>query len=116
MLYPSASASGAPALLQEPLMTHQTPPRAEGLYDPRYEHDACGVALVARLDNRPTHQVVDQALTALENLEHRGAARADKHTGGSAGVLVQKPHRFLCSVVDFARAQPCPYGAGESLL
>src|SRR3954451_515896 len=101
MLYPSASASGAPAVLQEPLMTHPTPPRAEGLYDPRYEHDACGVALVARLDNRPRREVVEQALLALENLEHRGAAGADKHTGDGAGVLVQMPDRFLRTAVDF---------------
>jgi len=48
--------------------------QASGLYDPRYEHDACGVALVARLDNTPTHDVVTRAILALENLEHRGAA------------------------------------------
>src|SRR3954454_16883664 len=101
MLYSSRSASGAPALLQEPPMTHPLPPKADGLYDPRYEHDACGVALVARLDNRPTHDVVDKALTALENLEHRGAAGADKHTGDGAGMLVQMPDRFLRGVVDF---------------
>ena len=58
------------------------PPQADGLYDPRYEHDACGVALVARLDNRPSHEVVEKGLTALENLEHRGAAGADKHING----------------------------------
>jgi hypothetical protein len=45
-------------------------PQADGLYDPRYEHDACGVAMVARLDNRPDHGVIERALTALENLEH----------------------------------------------
>jgi glutamate synthase domain-containing protein 1 len=44
------------------------PPQADGLYDPRFEHDACGVAMVARLDNRPTHDVVDRALVALDHL------------------------------------------------
>jgi glutamate synthase (NADPH/NADH) large chain/glutamate synthase (ferredoxin) len=92
------------------------PPQADGLYDPRYEHDACGVALVARLDNRPTHQVVDQALTALENLEHRGAAGADKHTGDGAGVLVQMPDRFLRSVVDFELPEPGRYGVAMCFL
>src|SRR5947209_3521229 len=110
MLYPSASASGAPARLQEPPMTHPIPPRAEGLYDPRYEHDACGVALVARLDNRPTHEVVEQGLLALENLEHRGAAGADRHTGDGAGMLVQMPDRFLRSAVDFLLPPLGEYG------
>src|SRR6476469_9232522 len=53
------------------------PPTANGLYDPTYEHDACGVALVARLDNVASHEVVEKALLALENLEHRGAAGGD---------------------------------------
>src|SRR3954454_17269593 len=110
MLYSSRSASGAPALLQEPLMTHQTPQLAEGLYDPRYEHDACGVALVARLDNRATHEVVDQGLLALENLEHRGAAGADKHTGDGAGMLMQMPDRFLRSAVGFLLPPLGEYG------
>ena len=59
-------------------MTSRTlPSPAAGLYDPRYEHDACGVGMVARLDNQPTHEVVTRALSALENLEHRGASGAD---------------------------------------
>src|SRR6185503_15696779 len=111
MLYPSASASGAPARPQEPTMMRiALPPKADGLYDPRYEHDACGVALVARLDNRPTHDVVDKGLTALENLEHRGAAGADKHTGDGAGMLVQMPDRFLRSAVDFLLPPVGEYG------
>src|SRR3954467_11125246 len=115
-VYPSGSASGAPAVLQEPLMTHPNAQRAEGLYDPRYEHDACGVALVARLDNRPTHEVVDQGLLALENLEHRGAAGADRHTGDGAGILVQMPDRFLRSAVDFELPEPGRYGVAMCFL
>src|SRR5688500_7319815 len=53
------------------------PDRAAGLYDPAYEHDACGVACVARLDGQPRHDVIDLALDALDDLEHRGAAGAD---------------------------------------
>src|SRR4051812_5400017 len=112
MLYASSSASGAPAAgTGAPFMErHMTPPKADGLYDPRFEHDACGVALVARLDNRPAHDVVDKALTALENLEHRGAAGADKHTGDGAGMLVQMPDRFLRSAVDFLLPPLGEYG------
>src|SRR3954454_13518871 len=69
--------------------------KAQGLYDPAFEHDACGVAFVARLDAVPTHQAVSRALTALENLEHRGAAGADADTGDGAGILVQMPDAFL---------------------
>ncbi|TMM01291.1 MAG: glutamate synthase subunit alpha, partial [Actinobacteria bacterium] len=92
------------------------PPQADGLYDPRYEHDACGVALVARLDNRPSHEVVEKGLTALENLEHRGAAGADKHTGDGAGMLVQMPDRFLRGVVDFELPEPGRYGVAMCFL
>src|SRR5205807_8763844 len=103
--------TGAP--LMEP---HATPPQADGLYDPRFEHDACGVALVARLDNRPARDVVDKALTALANLEHRGATGADKHTGDGAGMLVQMPDRFLRSVVDFELPEPGRYGVAMCFL
>ena len=71
------------------------PSQAAGLYDPRYEHDACGVGMVARLDNVPTHEVVTRALTALENLEHRGASGADPLTGDGAGILMQMPDELL---------------------
>ena len=68
---------------------------ARGLYDPAYEHDACGVAFVARLRAAASHEVVEQALTALEHLEHRGAEGADPDTGDGAGILLQLPDEFL---------------------
>ncbi len=86
------------------------PPGAVGLYDPRFEHDACGVGMVARLDNTPTHEVVRRAITALENLEHRGAAGADPRTGDGAGILMQIPDEFLRGVVDFELPAPGRYG------
>ncbi|HXC44998.1 MAG TPA: glutamate synthase large subunit [Solirubrobacteraceae bacterium] len=83
-------------------MTSQTSPsQAAGLYDPRYEHDACGVGMVARLDNVPTHEVVTRALRALENLEHRGASGADPLTGDGAGILMQMPDELLRAVAGF---------------
>ncbi|HJX46251.1 MAG TPA: glutamate synthase large subunit [Gaiellaceae bacterium] len=80
------------------------PPRPgsvrSGLYDPAYEHDACGVAFVARLDAVPTHETVLRALTALGNLEHRGAEGADANTGDGAGITVQIPDAFFRAAVD----------------
>src|SRR3954453_20706479 len=90
-------------------MNDRMPPQADGLYDPRYEHDACGVAMVARLDNVPGHDVVVKALEALDNLEHRGAEGADIRTGDGAGLLMQLPHRFFRAYVDFELAEPGRY-------
>ena len=89
---------------------NKQPPKAVGLYDPRFEHDSCGVGMVARLDNRPTHEVLSRAITALENLEHRGASGADPCTGDGAGILMQMPDELLRSVVDFELPPPGAYG------
>ncbi len=86
------------------------PPTAVGLYDPRFEHDACGVGMVARLDNKATHEVVAMAIAALENLEHRGAAGADPRTGDGAGILMQMPDELLRAVVEFELPSPGRYG------
>jgi glutamate synthase domain-containing protein 2/glutamate synthase domain-containing protein 1/glutamate synthase domain-containing protein 3 len=86
------------------------PPKAVGLYDPRFEHDACGVGMVARLDNQPTHEVVTRAITALENLEHRGASGADPRTGDGAGILMQLPDELMRGVVDFELPPAGAYG------
>src|ERR1700733_5583668 len=89
---------------------NKQPPKAVGLYDPRFEHDACGVGMVARLDNQPTHEVVSRAIAALENLEHRGAAGADPRTGDGAGILMQMPDELLRAVVEFELPSPGRYG------
>lgn len=73
---------------------HAFPP-PQGLYDPRHEHDACGVAFVATLTGVASHDIVAQALTALRNLEHRGAAGAEPDSGDGAGILMQVPDAFL---------------------
>jgi len=86
------------------------PQQADGLYDPRYEHDACGVAVVARLSNEPGNDVLRLAIEALENLEHRGAAGADPETGDGAGILIQMPDAFLRAVVDFELPPGGSYG------
>jgi glutamate synthase domain-containing protein 2/glutamate synthase domain-containing protein 1/glutamate synthase domain-containing protein 3 len=66
-----------------------------GLYDRSAEHDSCGVACVARLDNKPIHEVIERSLAALDNLEHRGAKGADASTGDGAGILIQLPNEFI---------------------
>jgi glutamate synthase (ferredoxin) len=74
----------------------QLPARdALGLYDPRFEHDACGIGFVARIDGRPGHEILAMALEALGNLEHRGAVADDAKTGDGAGVLAQLPRELL---------------------
>src|SRR6266404_7979680 len=91
------------------------PPPSQGLYDPAYEHDACGVAFVARLDAVPSHETVRRALTALANLEHRGAEGADANTGDGAGITVQVPDPFFRSTVD-ELPEPGRYGVGVCFL
>ncbi|MFZ1984756.1 MAG: glutamate synthase large subunit [Desulfatitalea sp.] len=70
-------------------------PAAIGLYDPRFEHDACGVGFVCRLNGTPSHDIVDQGLQILLNLAHRGAYACDADTGDGAGIMLQMPDRFL---------------------
>jgi glutamate synthase domain-containing protein 1 len=72
--------------------------RAEGLYDPSFEHDACGFGFVVDIAGRPSHDIVRDALTVLVNLEHRGATGSEKNTGDGAGLTIQIPHRFLADV------------------
>ena len=72
-------------------------PTKQGLYDPSFEHDACGVAMVANIKGIKSHQILKQGLEALTNLEHRGAAGADPETGDGAGILVQMPDEFFRS-------------------
>ena len=71
------------------------PPPAQGLYDPRYEHDSCGVGFVAHIKGVRSHQLVQQALEVLGHLEHRGAVGCDPGTGDGAGILLQLPHDFF---------------------
>jgi glutamate synthase domain-containing protein 2/glutamate synthase domain-containing protein 1/glutamate synthase domain-containing protein 3 len=94
----------------------QRPTHALGLYDPSYEHDACGLAFVARLDGTPLHEVVRRALTALENLEHRGASGADADSGDGAGILAQIPDRLFRDVARTGLPPPGAYGVGVCFL
>src|SRR5437016_13435205 len=99
-------------------MHHRTaPPGAQGLYHPANEHDACGIALVAKLWGEASHAVVEKALAALENLEHRGAEGADPNTGDGAGILLQIPDAFFRgAAAGVELPPPGRYGVGVCYL
>ena len=87
-----------------------------GLYNPAYEHDSCGVAMVVDMHGRRTRDIVEKAITALLNLEHRGAQGAEPHTGDGAGILIQVPDEFLRAVVDFDLPPEGSYATGIAFL
>ena len=91
-------------------------PRRQGLYDPRFEHDACGVAFVVDMKGRVSHDIVEKGLRALCNLDHRGAAGAEPTTGDGAGILIQVPDRFFRSIVDADLPPPGGYATGMVFL
>jgi glutamate synthase (NADPH/NADH) large chain len=94
---------------------HAFPP-PQGLYDGRHEHDACGVAFVATLTGVASHDIVAKALTALRNLEHRGAAGAEPNSGDGAGILLQVPDAFFRAVVDFDLPAQHAYAVGTAFI
>src|SRR5216684_3177843 len=91
-------------------------PKKSGLYDPRFEHDACGVSFVVDIKGRPSHDIVATALGALCNLEHRGAQGAEANSGDGAGILIQVPDAFLRANVDFDLPPQGAYGVGLCFL
>ncbi len=91
-------------------------PPAQGLYDPRFETDSCGVAFVADLYGRASHDIVAKALTALHNLDHRGAAGAEPSSGDGAGMTVQVPDAFLRAVTGIDLPQRGAYAVGNAFL
>jgi glutamate synthase (NADPH/NADH) large chain len=91
-------------------------PSSVGLYNPAFEHDACGVAMVVDMYGRRSRDIVDKAITALLNLEHRGAQGAEPHTGDGAGILIQVPDDFLRAVVDFELPERGSYATGMAFL
>jgi glutamate synthase (NADPH/NADH) large chain len=87
-------------------------PSAQGLYDPTQERDACGVAMVATLNKKATHEIVSQGLTALRNMEHRGATGAEPDSGDGAGILICIPDAFYREVVNFKLPEVGRYATG----
>src|SRR4051794_27629652 len=97
-------------------MSNLQRPAAAGLYDPSFEHDACGIGAVARLDNRREHEVLERALDVLYRLEHRGAVGSEIDTGDGAGILFQVPDEFFRAVVDFDLPEAGRYGVAMCFL
>ncbi len=91
------------------------PPAKQGLYDPRYEHESCGVGFVVDVKGRKSHRILQQAIQVLRNLDHRGACGCEANTGDGAGVLIQMPHAFLQQLAKkerFTLPGPGEYASG----
>jgi len=96
-------------------MKHNAGQQSQGLYDPRQEHDACGVGFVVDMKGRKSHKIVTNALTILKNLLHRGACGCEENTGDGVGILIQMPHKFFrkeCTKLGITLPEFGHYGAG----
>jgi glutamate synthase (NADPH/NADH) large chain len=94
-------------------------PAKQGLYDPRKEHDSCGVGFIAHIKGKKDHAIIQQGLEILKNLNHRGAVGADPSAGDGAGILIQIPHRFFqeeCAKLGVTLPDPGEYGVGMFFL
>ncbi|MGE0598343.1 MAG: glutamate synthase large subunit [Dehalococcoidia bacterium] len=96
-------------------MGHPHLPSAQGLYRPGFEHDSCGVGFIVHLKGHRSHQLIDDGLSALEHLNHRGASGSEPNTGDGAGILIQTPHEFFrreCAQLGIRLPEAGQYGAG----
>jgi glutamate synthase (NADPH/NADH) large chain len=90
-------------------------PARQGLYDPQFEHDACGLGFVASIKGQKSHEIVTKGIEVLINLTHRGACGCDPDTGDGAGIIIQVPHTFFareCKTLGFTLPNPGDYGVG----
>jgi glutamate synthase domain-containing protein 1 len=97
---------------------HQLP-KKQGLYDPQFERDACGIGFVVNIKGKKSHEIVEQALTILMNLTHRGGSGSEANTGDGAGLLIQIPHTFFkkaCDEIGINLPSFGKYGAGMVFL
>ena len=85
-------------------------PPAQGLYDPDYEHDSCGVGFVADIKGRKSHAIVENGLAILKKLVHRGACGCEENTGDGVGILLQMPHKFFSRVCKDSKINLPDYG------
>src|SRR5215469_12076127 len=102
-----------------PEQTLISAPTKQGLYDPQFEHDACGLGFVVNMKGKKSHQLVSDALKILVNLDHRGACGCEPNTGDGAGILIQVPHEFLsaqATKLGFKLPAAGQYGIGQLFL
>lgn len=99
-----------------PYQRFSSQPAAQGLYNPAHDRDACGLAMVATLRGTAGHDIVEKALEALRNLEHRGAVGSDAGTGDGAGIITQIPHSFFSEVTGFELPAKGSYAVGTAFL
>src|SRR5215207_10439151 len=100
-------------------MKNEITPSRQGLYDPQFEHDSCGVGFVADLHARKSHKILKIAITSLVRMDHRGASGAEEATGDGAGILTQIPHNFFareCERLHIALPNPNEYAVGMMFL
>ncbi len=100
-------------------MSFSRAPKEQGLYLPGFEHDACGIGFVANIKAKKSHDIIEQGLGVLENLEHRGAQGSEANTGDGAGILIQLPHRLFLEEAErlgFVLPGPGLYGVGVMFL
>jgi glutamate synthase (NADPH/NADH) large chain len=96
-----------------------SPPKAQGLYHPSHEHDACGMGFVVNLNGEKSHDIIRKGIEILINLTHRGACGCDPETGDGAGILIEIPHEFFareCAQLGFPLPEPGTYGVGMMFL
>ncbi|HLD69814.1 MAG TPA: class II glutamine amidotransferase, partial [Candidatus Omnitrophota bacterium] len=96
-------------------MNHPKFPKKQGLYDPFFEHDSCGVGFIVDIKGRKSHEIVRNGIQILENLAHRGACGCDPETGDGAGIMIQMPDGFLrkeCAKNNITLPKLGKYGAG----
>ncbi|MEO0377626.1 MAG: glutamate synthase central domain-containing protein, partial [Cyanobacteria bacterium P01_A01_bin.17] len=96
-------------------MNSYSRPSQQGLYDPQFEHDACGLGFVVHQKGQKSHEIIEQALTILVNLDHRGACGCETNTGDGAGLLMQLPHKFFlkeAARLNIDLPEPGQYGVG----
>jgi len=90
-------------------------PKKQGLYDPQFEHDNCGVGFVCNINGKKSHEIIDKGIEVLERMSHRGAVGSDPKTGDGAGILIQLPHKFykrICNDMGIDLADYGEYGTG----
>ena len=92
-------------------MNYHNFPKQQGLYDPRFEHDSCGVGFVCNVKGDKSNKIISQGLEVLNRLAHRGATGSDPKTGDGAGILIQIPHEFFAKVADQSKIKLPSEGA-----